>query len=138
MTRLAQVRSRPVACPAYATELGTLRRTTDARWIGWGPELAHLPEQRWLTTHVSAPPVLRSSHHGTQIAAARAGLGVVLLPEPYHALHGLTPIAPGRALAPAWRALPVGELWLVGHRALREVPRVAAVWELIAERLTLR
>ncbi len=32
-----------------------------------------------------------------------------------------------------WTALPTGELWLVGHRALRAVPRVAAVWAFIVE-----
>ena len=33
----------------------------------------------------------------------------------------------------AWAALPSGTLWLVGHRALRNVPRVNAVWELLLE-----
>jgi len=37
-----------------------------------------------------------------------------------------------RSFAPALRAdaatWPVDDLWLVGHRALRDVPRVAAVW----------
>ena len=39
------------------------------------------------------------------------------------------------ALPPA----PRGALWLVGHRALRNVPRIAAVWsfiEKVAERLS--
>ncbi len=30
--------------------------------------------------------------------------------------------------------LPAAELWLVGHRALREVPRVAATWAFLVER----
>jgi hypothetical protein len=30
--------------------------------------------------------------------------------------------------------LPAEELWLVGHRALREVPRVAATWDFLVER----
>jgi hypothetical protein len=33
----------------------------------------------------------------------------------------------------AWKTLPVGNLWLVGHRALRGVPRIAAVWTFISE-----
>jgi len=41
------------------------------------------------------------------------------------------PVNHARALADAWRALPSGDLWLVGHRALRNVPRVAAVWDFI-------
>jgi hypothetical protein len=27
-------------------------------------------------------------------------------------------------------------LWLVGHRALRNVPRIAAVWDLIVETIS--
>lgn len=138
MTRLAKVRSLPVAAPAYARELGTLKRVDDARWIFWGHELAHLAEQEWLATHVKAPPVLRTSHYATQIAATHAGLGLMLVPEPYLEVHGLVAVPPGRALAAAWNKLPVGELWLVGHRALRDVPRVAAVWELLVERMTIR
>jgi hypothetical protein len=30
-------------------------------------------------------------------------------------------------------ALPPIQLWLVGHRALRDVPRVAAVWDFIVD-----
>lgn len=38
-----------------------------------------------------------------------------------------------RALQPGWDALPVEELWLVGHRALRTVPQIAALWDFLAE-----
>ena len=41
-------------------ELGTLRRWTDARWIGWGERLASIPPARWLTRHVTRDPALRS------------------------------------------------------------------------------
>lgn len=30
---------------------------------------------------------------------------------------------------------PTDSLWLAGHRAMREVPRVAAVWKFLAEEL---
>jgi hypothetical protein len=50
-------------------------------------------------------------------------------------VRGLVPIAIGRALQPGWDALPVENLWLVGHRALRTVPRIAALWDVLAERL---
>jgi hypothetical protein len=39
--------------------------------------------------------------------------------------------------APALRRtlaeLPTTELWIAGHRAHREIPRIAAVWEWLAE-----
>lgn len=47
----------------------------------------------------------------------------------------LVPVAIRRALQPGWDALPVEELWLVGHRALRTVPRIAALWDFLAEQL---
>lgn len=135
MTKLITTREMPMASAAYAEELGKLRRLADARWITWGSDLAHLPSGRWLRTHApDATPVLRTSHFASQLAAARAGLGAVVLPEPY-LTTGLVPVQHARALGDAWAALPSSDLWLVGHRALRNVPRVAAVWELIVETL---
>jgi hypothetical protein len=46
---------------------------------------------------------------------------------------GLVPVLHARSLDAAWAALPTGSLWLVGHRALRQVPRVAAVWDFVLE-----
>jgi hypothetical protein len=48
----------------------------------------------------------------------------------------MVPVSIARALQPTWDALPVEELWLVGHRALRTVPRVAALWDFFAEHLS--
>ena len=134
--RLVEVRSIPASAPAYVAELGTLRALDEARWIAWGHDLAQIPEARWLTAHVHAPPVLRTSAFSAQLGAAASGLGVILAPEPYLARFGLAPVRPGRKLAAAWAALPVGELWLVGHVALRRVPRVAALWQFIVDELT--
>ncbi|MCA9517906.1 MAG: LysR family transcriptional regulator [Myxococcales bacterium] len=128
--RLTVTRAAALASPGYAAELGTLERATDARWIVWGRELMHIPTGRWLATHVGEGPhvALRTSHFASQLRAAAAGLGVVLAAEPFCHVHRLVPIAFGPALAAARDALPVEELWLVGHRALRAVPRIAAVW----------
>lgn len=134
MTQVAQVRSIPMASAAYARELGALRDLGHARWIFWSAELAHLPEQRWLDHHVEAMPVLRTSHFQSQIAAVKTGLGLALLPEPYAAIHDLVAVEHTRGLAAAWRALPTSELWIVGHQALRHVPRVAVVWEALLAR----
>jgi len=132
VTKLVSTRAVPMTSPDYARELGALKRFTDARWIGWAPDLAHIPSARWLTTHAgNIPPVLRTSHFASQLSAASAGLGVVIAPEPYVHVTELVPVKPGRALAKAWAELPVEELWLVGHRALRDVPRVAALWEFL-------
>jgi DNA-binding transcriptional LysR family regulator len=135
-TRLVATRAIPMTSPEYAAELGTLRRWTDARWIAWGADLAHLSAAQWLTSNVDAPPVLRTSHMASQLAAAASGLGVMLASEAFANVHRLAPVKIARALEASWQSLPVEELWLVGHRALRSVPRIAALWTFLSEHLS--
>jgi DNA-binding transcriptional LysR family regulator len=134
--RLVQTRSIPMTSPAYAAELGKLRRWSDARWITWSADLMHIPTGRWMTEHLRGiTPVLRTSHFGSQLAAAGAGVGVTLASEPFSQVRPLVPVTIARSLADSWAALPVEDLWLVGHRALRTVPRVAALWDFLAEQI---
>ena len=51
------------------------------------------------------------------------------MPRIYARVHPLVPVRFAGALAPSADELPTDDLWLVGHRALRDVPRVAAVWD---------
>ncbi len=68
-----------------------------------------------------------------QVAAVEAGLGAALLPSPYARVASVAPLRHTRTLATSVGELPTNETWLVGHRALRAVPRVAAVWTLLVE-----
>ncbi|HWN67467.1 MAG TPA: hypothetical protein VNM90_07485, partial [Haliangium sp.] len=62
------------------------------------------------------------------------GLGVALVPEPYMRARELVALRYATALERDAEDWPTDALWLVGHRALRDIPRVAAVWDfLIAE-----
>lgn len=133
--KVVSTRALPLTSPEYAAELGRLKRWSDARWITYGSELAQIPTARWVTEHAGAAPVLRTSYFPGQVAAAAAGLGVMLASEPFRFVRRLVPVAIGRALQPGWDALPVEDLWLVGHRALRTVPRIAALWDFLAEQL---
>jgi len=133
--KVVSTRALPLTSPEYAAELGRLKRWSDARWITYGGELAQIPTARWVTEHAGAAPVLRTSYFPGQVAAAAAGLGVMLASEPFRFVRRLAPVAIGRALQPGWDALPVEDLWLVGHRALRTVPRIAALWDFLAEQL---
>jgi DNA-binding transcriptional LysR family regulator len=131
--KLVTARSVPLASPAYARELGKLKSLEDARWIAWGHDLAHLPDSQWLRKHApSVTPVLRTSHMASQLAAARTGLGVTLAARQF-AGDTLVEVAHSRSLDAAWSDLPEGALWLVGHKALRRVPRIAAAWDFIVE-----
>ncbi|MBI5067201.1 MAG: LysR family transcriptional regulator [Deltaproteobacteria bacterium] len=99
-----------------------------APWVGWDDEAGFRAESGWLSRHVAPDQVrLRCNRLEALAAAARAGLGLALLPDAMARLAGgLTRLElPG--LAPA---LP---LWLVAHKALLRVPRVRVVWEFLRE-----
>jgi DNA-binding transcriptional LysR family regulator len=136
VTRLLVTRWVLAAAPSLAASVGKLRAWTDVPWISWTERYANAPQPAWLAKHArDIDPVLRTDSMAIQIAAAAVGLGVMLLPEPSAAHHGLTPVKLGPALKEAAEDWPVGELFLVTHRALREVPRVRAVWDLLVDRL---
>ncbi|HEU4407769.1 MAG TPA: LysR family transcriptional regulator [Polyangiaceae bacterium] len=136
MTKLMTTRWVAVASPDLAKALGRMNAWEDAPWITWDRDLASIPTARWLARHAPrADVVLRTSHFASQLVAARSGLGVVLAPEPYARVHALAPVAFADALAPDAAAWPSDDLWLVGHRALRDVPRVAAVWGFLLDEL---
>ncbi|MCA9636933.1 MAG: LysR family transcriptional regulator, partial [Myxococcales bacterium] len=122
--------------PALVAELGKLRRADAAPWLSWGEELAGLVDARWVAAQVPAEQVvLRSNGMTGLIEAARAGLGLILLPAPYRRLPGLEVVPCAPALRRALAELPATELWIAGHRAHREIPRIAALWSWLVELL---
>ncbi len=99
-------------------------------WVTWSRSLADQPESQWLHALVAEPRlVLRSSDLDTLLAAAEAGVGVIVAATPLALARGLVAL-------PVPEPAPTGGLWLVAHRALRTAPRVDAVWSWIAESLT--
>jgi len=138
--RLAETSSVIVASAARARmngkngKLGKLGSLDAIEWVTWGRELAHLPDAKWITANVDpARIVLRTSSMDAQIHAVRAGLGAMLVGRPFVGWLDLVELPLERGLAKRLPALPSGAMWLVGHRALRSVPRVQAVWEFIVE-----
>lgn len=132
--RLAAVRWVVVAGPKLARSLGTLRAWSDAPWVGWGERLAGIPPARWLATQArGVEPVVRSDSMMLQIALTAAGVGVSLLPDRTAQHYGFEPVKVGSALRESAAQCPSDEIFLVTHRALRQTPRIRAVWDLIAE-----
>jgi DNA-binding transcriptional LysR family regulator len=89
--------------------------------------LGHLPATRWLAERSPAgAPSLRCNSWLSQLAAARAALGLAALPcflaDPEPALIRVLPPQPALA----------GELWLVTHPDLRRTARVRAFMDAIA------
>jgi DNA-binding transcriptional LysR family regulator len=137
VVQLVRTRAVPMGSSTYVRELGKLKRLDDARWIDWGPELQHLPVPTWLRTHApAAPRVFVTSHYPSQLAAAAAGMGLVIMPAPWLQVSSLVAVEPSRALAAAWAALPEERLFLVGHASQRDVPRIAALWRFLADELS--
>jgi DNA-binding transcriptional LysR family regulator len=136
--KIADEQDRLFTNSAYAAELGTIRDLGDARWIGWERDLAHIPSARWLNERVpESKIVLRTSSIGAQLSAAEAGLGVVLLPDSYGKRESLSAVRLSAALRESLPPTPRESLWLVGHRATRDVPRIAAVWETVLDALAI-
>jgi len=124
----------PYTSRAYADELGCLNDLNGARWIGWGPDLEHLPDEQWLRQYVDGDRfVLRTSNIEAQLAAAAAGVGVVMSGHLLGLSRGLAPVRLEPGFEASLPPRPTGELWLAGHRALRHVPRIAAAWRFLED-----
>jgi DNA-binding transcriptional LysR family regulator len=138
VTKLLDMRWVVAAAPKLAKRLGTLSAWSTAPWVGWGERLGHTPPARWYESHVKSEPAIRSDNLRVQLAIVVSGTAVALVPEPSVEAYGLVAVKAGKPLRGSVEALPKGELFLVTHRALREVPRVRVVWELLLESVRAR
>lgn len=136
VTKLATSRWLVVGSPKLVARLGRLESWSDAPWITWDRDLAMYGPARWIAQHApKAKLALRTSHFATQLEAASTGLGLLMVPAPYARMHKLVSPKHARALAASTESWPVDDLWLVGHRISRDVPRIAAVWDFLAKEL---
>ncbi|WP_169796485.1 LysR family transcriptional regulator [Chondromyces crocatus] len=136
ITKIGTARWIAAASAARVDALGRLASWDDAPWLAWDRDMLSFAPSRWLAQHApKARVVLRTSHFLTQLGAAEAGLGIGLFPEPYLRPRHLVPVRFAKKLAPSTASWPQDGLWVVGHRALRDVPRVAAVWTFMTEEL---
>jgi DNA-binding transcriptional LysR family regulator len=99
----------------------------DLDWCGWADEVVGSPDVMWVRAHApAARHVFQSTHMDVTLRAVAAGAGVGLLPRE------LLDAYPGLVEVPVTAPLPPPmPLWLVTHRALRRVPRVAAAWDFL-------
>ena len=135
MQRLTRTPWVPLAAPSLVRTLTPLRTWNAVPWLGWAAPLHQLHAARWLGARVKETPVLRSNSFVVKVNAALAGLGALLAPAPYEQVYGLQRLPLSRALTRDVATAPSDDLWLVTHEALRRVPRVAAVWDLLLARL---
>lgn len=135
VTKLATARWVVAASKELVAAHGKITSWDAVPWLTWDRDLASFHAARWLARHAPrADIVLRTSHFASQMNAALSGLGLVMIPEPYLKAYPLVPVRYAKALEPSAADWPIDDMWLVGHRALRDVPRVDAVWRfLVAE-----
>ena len=125
-----------VGSPGLVKRLGPISSWDAAPWVVWDRDMAGFPPAQWVARHAGkAPTPLRTSHFASQVAAAVAGLGAALLPAPYTRIRKLERVRTTKALAGAVDDWPKSEVWLVAHRVLRDVPRVAALWSFLVEEM---
>ena len=95
-------------------------------FIGYDASMAESPQEVWLRTIIGEREVvLRTNDLETQVAAARAGLGIAALP---HYLGDGDPHLQRHEVAHK----PISrDVWLAVHRDLRRVPPVRAVMEFL-------
>src|SRR5450830_259678 len=92
---------------------------TSAAFIGYDDGVPEIPETLWLADRAGNNPVrFRSTSLVAQCMAARAGVGLALLPQYL--------LAPELQLADAAPQLQ-REIWAVYHRDLKTLPRLRAV-----------
>jgi DNA-binding transcriptional LysR family regulator len=121
-----------IAAPKMIRRLGNVRELRRSPWITYGSDLDHLPEVAWVLESIPHEQiVLRTNSITAQLEAVRAGIGIKLEVRPFLSLSGLAELPMPKRCESI--EVPRGELWLVGHRALRSVPRVAATWEFLAD-----
>ncbi len=116
------------AAPSLLAALGGGAGPRDLPWVQYSAELRHIPVAAYVERLLDGrPPAFTSNSFLAMRAAAVAGLGAMVLPRIQTVAVGLVEVP--LALPP----LPEVPLYLVTHRALRHVPRVAAVVDYIAE-----
>lgn len=117
--------------PAYLRQHGTPRSIAGLPkhcFIGYGEQLRHLEENRWLESMKGdACYLLRSDDTHTRLAAAEAGLGLAVLP------HVLARRSSQLQQIMKSMEVPRKTIWLVVHRDLRHLARVRAALDWLAE-----
>ncbi|WP_255435481.1 LysR family transcriptional regulator [Paracoccus sp. S1E-3] len=94
--------------------------------IGWCETRAHLPAAQWIERALRGrPPALATTTLGAQLVAAKAGLGLAVLPHFLGAPDGLICVQPELGVDQ--------EIWLAVHADLARTPRVRVVADFLAE-----
>lgn len=134
--RLTDIRWGLYAAPAYLASRPPPRRLADLRrhaFIGWTEMATPTEAASWIAKHAAPGTIaFRSSGLVNQFVAAKAGLGIAVLPrylgDPERELTRLR-LEPENLKT---------ELWLITHHSLKDTARVRAFMETVGDGLRRR
>jgi DNA-binding transcriptional LysR family regulator len=123
--RIARVAYAFYAAPAWRERM---KRGEAPRFIGFDEAGAQFPEAQWLARRFgNARLAVRCNNQIGQIAAARAGCGIAMLP------HFLAAGDPGLVGLRLPEMPPPRELWLLTRRDVQKTPRIRAVTDFLLD-----
>ncbi len=126
--RIAEFNNRVIVHRRYLERIGAVTSVDDVDFITLDRPLEWMVEYQWFQKHIGRTPRVRSNSYMAQIAAVRAGLGAALLP--LEVAEGDPDVVELPLDLPPGPQLP---LWLVAHRAVRHLPRIALMWDSIVQ-----
>lgn len=119
---------------AYAKRLPPRPRLADLDWICWAAPYDGLQANQELSAAIpNFKPAFTSDDFIVQMAACKAGVGAMILPQALHHYAGLHELRALQELDIDLGASAVGYLYLVCHKRRRHLPKVQLVIEYIAE-----
>jgi DNA-binding transcriptional LysR family regulator len=123
--RVAHLAYRFYAAPAWRTRI---EQGVAPAFVGFDEAGAGFPEALWLAkAFENAQLVLRCNNLTGQIAAARAGFGIALLP------HFMAALDPGLVEVNLSRNPPQRELWLLTRREVQANQRIRVVADFLLD-----
>lgn len=123
---------------AYAAQFKTPPASADLDWIGWAANLdspCSIGEST-LSTQI-AKPAFTSDDYLVQMAACKAGVGAMLLPQILHRYGGLDELHGLVELDVDLGETVMVSLYLVCHKRHRYLPKVQLVMDFIAREFEL-
>ncbi len=119
------------AAKSYLEHAPPLRDETDLtqhRILDWAEDYPMVPVVGWLRRRIKRDEAIFNADSAfARIAAAKAGMGIALIPHILAAQHKeLVQAGPNLTM-------PVVDLWLISHKDLSHVPRVRAVMDFVSQ-----
>ncbi|MBI3478965.1 MAG: LysR family transcriptional regulator [Nitrosomonadales bacterium] len=119
---------------AYAKKLPKHPGLPDLDWIAWSTSYDNLQTNQELRALMpDLKPAFTSDDYIVQMAACKAGLGAMILPQATHRYDGLGELKVLQELDIDLGSGAVGTLYLVCHKRHRHLPKVQLVMDFISK-----